>query len=205
MTEPNQATIEAYDEEASTYIQKTPHEYKTYHQPMINWIDAAISGLQNKTVLEIGSATLRDATYIRSRGLKVQTSDASRGFVASLRAQGEDALQLNVLEDTIPAGYGLLFANAVAPHFTEADMVRFLDKIDKYLSTPGQRLAFNVKIGMGESWINEKLDHKRYTLYWQPEDIQRLLSQYDFKIIFFDTHALGDLPNHHWTNIVIER
>lgn len=204
MMEPNKATIDAYNHEASTYITKTPHHYQTYHKPMLNWIDAALSQLGGREVLEIGSATPRDATYIRHKGYAVQTSDASEKFVDSLQSQGESAILLNALTDTIPSGYDLIFANAVAPHFTPSNLIKFLEKSFSALSAGG-RLAFNLKIGSGDAWINEKLTAKRFIHYWQPEEIKEILTGIDCKVIFFDANASGDFPNHHWVNIVIEK
>lgn len=204
MIEPNQATIEAYNHEASTYITKTPHDYQPYHQPMLNWIDTALTDLRGNDILEIGSATPRDANYIRSKGYSVQTSDASEKFVGSLKASGEPALLLNALTDTIPEGYDLIFANAVAPHFTPSNLIRFLRKTLSALPSEG-RLAFNLKIGSGDDWINEKLTAKRFIHYWMPEDVKRTLVGFDCKVIFFDANASGDFPNHHWINIVIEK
>lgn len=199
----NNATIEAYNHEAISYIHETPPTYRDYHKSMLNWINAAISSLEGD-VLEIGSATPRDAQYIRSHGIKVQTSDASRGLVRHLRSTGEDAILLNALTDEIPNGYGLIFANAVAPHFTYSNMVKFLEKIEKALS-PNARLAFNLKRGNGETWINEKFQTKRFTRYWQPAELKRLLANYQFEIIFMELDASGDRPNHHWINIVLVR
>jgi SAM-dependent methyltransferase len=204
MMEPNKATIEAYNHEASTYITKTPHHYQAHHKPMLNWIDAALAQLGGKAVLEIGSATPRDATYIRHKGYVVQTSDASEKFVDSLKSQGESAILLNALTDTIPTGYDLIFANAVAPHFTPSNLISFLKKSLLALA-PGGRLAFNLKIGSGDAWINEKLAEKRFIHYWQPEEVKEILASTGCKIIFFDANASGDFPNHHWINIVIEK
>jgi 2-polyprenyl-3-methyl-5-hydroxy-6-metoxy-1,4-benzoquinol methylase len=204
MIEPNQATIDAYNHEALTYITKTPHHYQAHHKPMLNWIDTALTELRGKSVLEIGSATPRDATYMRDKGYSVQTSDASEKFVDSLQAQGEPAILLNALTDTIPKGYDLIFANAVAPHFTPSNLIRFLDKTLTALPSGG-RLAFNLKIGSGDTWINEKLTAKRFIHYWRPEDIKKTLASFDCKVAFFDANAGGDLPNHHWINIIVEK
>lgn len=205
MNEQNKITIDAYNEEVQAYILQTPSDYQEYHRPMLNWIEAALLDLPlNSRVLEIGSATPRDATFMRSKGYHVQTSDGTAAFVDNLRAKGEDAIKLNVLTDPIPGNYSLIFANAVAPHFTLENMQTFIKKTEESLDTGG-RLAFNIKQGLGDQWIDEKFDHKRFIKYWQPEDIRNLLLDHKFKIIFFDSSAPGDLPTHHWCNIVVEK
>lgn len=205
MTSPNDKTIGVYDKEASAYISKTPPTHQHYHKSMLTWIDMALAHLSGDKVLEVGSATLRDATYIRSKGFIVTTSDASTEFVRLLREQGEKPLLLNVLSDPIPTGYNLIFANAVAPHFTASDLSRFLKKAHGTLPPHG-RIAFNLKAGTGEEWVNEKLTARRFIHYWQPDDVKHfLLTQNMFKIIFFETNAKGDLPTHHWINIVVEK
>lgn len=204
MIDPNQITIDAYNNEAEKYINKTPHEHQDYHRPMLNWINAALDGLKGTKVLEIGSATLRDASYIRKRGFDVQMSDASQKLVDFLKEKGETPLLLNILKDPLPKGFDLIFANAVAPHFTPADLTRFLNKITQS-ATPKSRLAFNLKTGTGDAWINEKFDNKRYVHYWQPVELEKLLSNYDLNVIFFDTNVIGDRPNHRWINIVVEK
>jgi hypothetical protein len=171
---------------------------------MLRWIDAALEDLSGKSVLEIGSATPRDANYIRSHGMKVQTSDATSSLVEYLRTKGENALHLNILTDPLPEGYDLIFANAVAPHFTKKDILNFFDKLNRTLPV-NARVAFNLKMGDSEEWINEKLHTRRFIHYWQPSDIETILKRYDFNVIFFETNASGDFPNHHWINIVLEK
>jgi hypothetical protein len=202
--EANRTTIDAYEKEAENYIRNTPDNYQPHHKPMLVWIDAAVKGLKGNNVLEIGSATSRDAKYMRNKGFVVQTSDATKKFVNYLRQGGDNALQLNILTDPIPKGYDLIFANAVAPHFTPKDLAIFLDKTYKAIPLGG-RVAFNLKIGKSESWIHEKFAAKRFIHHWEPTDVEALLTNYNFKIIFFDINPVGDLPTHHWINIVVEK
>jgi hypothetical protein len=203
--QPNKLTLQAYNDAADIYAEVTPPAYTPSHQPMLNWINTSLSGLApTARVLEVGSATLRDATYIRSKGYFVQTSDAPAAFVENLRKNDPNAIQLNILTDPIPANFDLIFANAVIPHFTEDDMKLFLDKVEQALNK-GQRLAFSAKQGQGDSWIHEKFDNKRYIHYWIPESLRNLLLSHHFNIIFFDTGIAGDLPTHTWINVAVEK
>jgi len=205
MKNPNQTTIDAYNQQVQAYIDKTPRAHQESHKPMLRWIDAALNAIpSNGRILEVGSATPRDANYIRSKGYEVQCSDAPEEFVIRLKQQGEDAIQLNILTDEIQGHYDMIFANAVAPHFTVDDVNLFLDKIHTHLPKDGL-LVFNVKQGDSEEWVNEKFDSKRYIHYWMPKDIKEVTVAHGFKILFIETDVVGDLPNHRWTNIVAQK
>jgi 2-polyprenyl-3-methyl-5-hydroxy-6-metoxy-1,4-benzoquinol methylase len=203
---PNQQTLAVYNEEALTWIENTPARYLPYHAQMLHWIDTALEGLNpGGKILEIGSATPRDARYMYSKGFTVQCSDATPAFVSFLRQQGEDAINLDIINDSVGStDYDLIFANAVVPHFTEADFALVLDKI-KAMLRPGKFFAFNAKQGNGEKWILEKKVHgKRYAHYWQPYAICKVINEFGFKVVFIQTGAPGDLGSHKWINIIAQ-
>lgn len=198
----NKATIVVYDQNAQLYIAKTPATHQPHHKQMLEWINNSLEQLpQNGRILEIGSGIIRDATYMRARGYHVQTSDASISLWQELQNAGDfDAILLNALEDELPRGYDMFFANAVVPHFTPDDVRLFLSKVSLALPKEGI-LAFNVKKGIGDKWINEKFTQKRYSHYWLSEDILKEVEGAGFKIIYSQKSAKGDSPSHIWINI----
>lgn len=199
---PNKATIVVYDLNAQEYIDKTPSQYQPHHRGMLEWINTGLSYLpKGGRILEVGSAITRDASYMRSKGYTVQLSDASKSLFKKLQEKGERPLLLNLLDDPIPAGYDMLFANAVAPHFTPADLKHALRKVNASLQ-PQQVFAFNVKRGEGEAWINEKFTQKRYSRYWQPNEVIQEVIDAGFSVVFMQKSAEGDSPSHRWINIV---
>lgn len=203
--ESNAKTIGVYNHEVNNYVQNTPHSYLPHHDAMLRWIQAALACIPKQVpILEIGSATPRDANFMRSRGYSVQCSDAAQGFVRYMSSIGDDAILLNVLSGPIPQGYGMIFANAVAPHFTVTELDVFLEKCLNSLPDSGI-LAFNLKIGEGNEWVQEKMKRKRFMQYWDPEEVHRKVTQLPCNIIFFDIGALGDHPNHNWVNIVLQK
>lgn len=201
----NQQTIAAYNHDSELYITNTPPTHQEYHKNMLKWIDTALEGLPKESrVFEIGSATPRDASYIRSKGYFVQTSDASVKLVDYLKSKGESSIVFDALTDNFPEGYDLFFANAVVPHFTPEDVTDFLRKLESVLSKGG-RVAFNIKTGTGDSWINEKLEQKRFTHYWQLKDIEALIEKFHFTKLLVQTGAPGDFPTHSWINLVLQK
>ena len=192
MKDTNKLTINAYNKCAQQYISHTPPSIDpASHEPMLKWIDAALALLPDDgKVFEIGSATPRDASYMRSKGKNVQCSDASTQFVANLREQGENALLFDVLKDPIERGYDMIYANAVMQHFAKDDLAKIMKNIFDSLE-PGKIFTFGVKRGDGTEWITEKFSEKRFIQYWQPEDIVSLVEQVGFKIMFIDGDVVG--------------
>lgn len=200
--DPNSATLKAYEKFYKAYLRQTPSGYTESHQPLLRWIDKTIeSAPANAHVFEIGSATPREANYFRSNGLRVTCSDAVGGFVSHLRRSGEkEALKFNVLTDNFSLKYDVIFANAVFPHFTENELKNAFSKISGSLE-PGKIFAFSVKLGTGETWIQEKFNAKRYIHYWQPEELYAKVKEAGFKIIYTEAGTVGDVPTHIWINI----
>jgi hypothetical protein len=198
----NQTTLSSYEKRTFEYVKSV----QPYHNELQRWIDFSLSVLPKKPgrILEIGSATPRDAKYMRSLGHQVDCSDAIEGFLEFLQKNGEKPLKLNILADPIPSDYNMIFANAVFPHMTETEMKYIIKKVYNSLSSKAI-FAFSLKQGDGEGWITEKFSDKRFVKYWQPEQITHLLEKNDFKLLFLDTNIIGDLPNHRWINIVAQK
>lgn len=185
---PNKLTIEAYDSSVEEWLAHTPQQYASTSLP---WIDEALSFIPKEgRVLEIGSATPRDANYMRAKGYTVQCSDATPHFVQYLEEHGELPLTLNVIEDQIPKGYNMVFANAVVPHFTPSDFARVLEKVFTALE-PGGVFVFSAKQGEGDTWIQEKVAQKRYTHYWEPNALASLLKKTGFDIRYLKGDGEG--------------
>lgn len=201
---PNNRTLAAYTANVQAYKENTPNDTHNEPTPMLEWINTSLSSIPpHGKILEIGSATLRDASYIRERGFEVTCSDASLGFVEDLRAQGEDALTLNVLNDTLPKGYDMIFANAVFHHFTDEDADTAIRNISAALE-PGKIFSFCVRVGHGEIWVSEKFEAKRYVHFWHIDTLIPILWRHGFDVEFTSSN-IGNFPNHHWLNIIARK
>lgn len=201
---PNDQTIDAYNKGFHSYLEKTPSAYGAPHAELKKWIDTALSfAKKGGSVLEIGSATSRDANYIRSHGFTVQCSDAANNFVKNLQDEGEDAIQLNIVKEAPLKHYDVVFANAVFPHFTIEDTKNALINIRECLNQEGI-LTFNIKQGENEEWVEEKMIH-RYVHYWQPYEIYDLVKSLGYDILLLEDGIEGDLPTHIWTRIVAQK
>ena len=204
--DPNEATIDAYNRQAGEYIIKTPPNHNLpSHQWLKQWIDKVLTHVKpNGKVLEVGSATPRDARYIRQHGFAVQCSDAADSFLTHLSKQGEAPIKLNIVKDKIKEKYDLIFTNAALPHLTDEQFEIALDNIYNGLNEYGI-LAFNLKEGEGEAWINEKFTEKRYINYWHTANAQRIVENHGFHIVSIDDKIKGDLPSHLWIHIIAQK
>jgi predicted TPR repeat methyltransferase len=203
--DPNALTLEAYQRHVNDYISRTPKDYTEHHEALLRWIDKSLEALiKGAKIFEVGSATGREAKYMRSKGYDVVCSDAVEGFVRHLKEIGENALRFNLLKDELPKNYNMIFANAVLPHFSEDELKYVLKKVHGSLQK-GNLFAFSVKQGSGKQWISEKISDLRFVQYWQPEDLYRLISECGFHIVYSESGTTGDEPNHIWINLTVSK
>ena len=200
----NAQTINAYNNHVEEYINTTVKSMDQHQPEVKEWVDVALQTIPySGHIFEIGSATPRDATYMRSKGYTVTCSDGTPGFVKSLQKRGETAILFNILNDNFPSRYNMIYANAVFPHLNPEELSLSLKKIHSALIDKGT-LAFTIKYGTGDEWINEKFTDKRFTHYWQEDDLAKLLHETGFEIIFENSNV-GKLPSHKWLNIVAKK
>jgi hypothetical protein len=140
---------------------------------------------QDKSIFEIGSAFGRDANFMESLGYKVNRSDAASSFVNYLHEQGSSCQLFNALKDDLSDSTFAVFASAVFLHFTKHELENVLKRMYAKFDDGGL-LAFSVKCGIGQEWENEKLGRKRLFCYWQPNELQNLLSKFNFEILYLE-------------------
>lgn len=197
---PNNQTLTAYNNHAIDYIQKTPQNIFDYAPEMRTWIDVSLRFLKpSSSIFEIGSATSRDANYIREKGFSVTCSDAVEEFVKLLKKQDKNVLTFNILKDNFQQKFDMIFANGVFPHFTP-DETRIALKNVVHGLTPNGILAISIKYGVGEEWIKEKFNEGRFTHYWSKQEIEKLLFEEGFEIMFENSNK-GSYPSHRWLNL----
>jgi SAM-dependent methyltransferase len=181
-------TIDTYNTHVQRYVDKTPG---VVSGNVRTWVDASLGYLAaDAEILEIGSASGRDADYIESKGYKVRRSDAAIGFVELLRNQGHsDTRLLNVLTDELGGPYDMVFADAVLLHFTVEEATIVLQKVRSSLK-PAGIFSFRLKRGDGSEWSNEGLGAPRFFQYWQPDTLESLLRANEFDVL-----SLEDRPS----------
>jgi SAM-dependent methyltransferase len=198
----NQTTLQSYDSNIQAYFDATPGQVSGHVKI---WIDLALSHTPKELpILELGSGTGRDASYIEGRGYQVVCSDAASGFVERLREGGHDTRMLNTLTDDLGGPYGLILANAVFVHFTPAQTQSVLRKCHEALG-PNGLLAISVKQGSGSEWQNAKLSAPRFFQYWDITTLSALLERHNFRILSVKDVPSSSRPGVIWLHFITQK
>ena len=177
----NAKTLQTYQDRFQVYIDETAQVTDGFQR---EWIEYLLSiCTKDSSILEIGSAFGRDATFIAQLGFSNFTpTDAFDAAVAYLRECGFDAKKLNLLEDELTHTYDLVIAAAVLLHFTEDELRVALSKIAAAL-TDGGIFGFSIKHGSGEEWSSAKMGAPRYFHYWTVDTIRPVLASQGLEMV----------------------
>lgn len=175
----NAITLESYRRGWPQYLAGTPNFVPDSHRSWL--LDALALRPAGSTVLEIGSGPGYDATFMETRGARVERTDATAGFVAHLRNQGHAARQLNVLTDELGGPYGMIFAFAVFQHFEDWQFHLALRKCADALVAGGV-LAFSCRRGGFPEWRERKGMARRLFWYWEPGPLWDAIEHAGFRM-----------------------
>lgn len=183
----NAATLSSYQVAADLYVQAEP---ATVSDELVVFL-GRIAGLVSVggSVLEIGSATGRDAAVLEARGLKVRRTDATPAFVDRLRADGVAADVLNVITDELGGPWDAIYAGAVFLHLNVLELTDVLAKAAAAM-TPAGLLAFTLKEGDGSRWTTVKLGQSRHFTYWREAPLRSLIDATPWEVVSID-HVAG--------------
>lgn len=170
MTDPDDATLAAYQSRVQEYLRGT-----SWPAPeLIAFLDR-FAGLAGRgPVLEIGSGPGLDADYLESRGVRVIRTDATPAFVSRLRDAGHDARLIDARTDPLGGPYQAIFANAVLLHLSRNQFEDLLRRA-RAATDPDGILAFTLKEGDGAAWSEHKLGLPRHFTYWREPAVRAAL------------------------------
>lgn len=181
MSDANDRTLASYEAATDKYLAGTPAT-----SPEVEaFLDRFVGELPTHSdtrVLEIGSGPGWDALALEARGVAVQRSDATKAFVDRLRAQGHEALELDVRTGELGGPWDGVIANAVLLHLEREDLERFLVRLRTAMA-PGGAFGFTLKEGDGESWSEHKLDLPRHFIFWREDALRALLERTGWQVL----------------------
>ncbi len=195
----NEMTNETYIRKLSEYKERTRQEVSG---DMKIWIDTFADQLPiGANILELGSATGRDARYLRLKGFKVCCTDVVPEALTELEQDGFETFEYDFRNEPKQEWlkhFDGFFANAVLLHAPDNLFRKTLIDITKVLKKDGVA-AFTLMNGKGEEIKRDKMNAPRYFNYHTEEEIRKLLSDLPFQIISL-TCTDGDK----WLNIVLK-
>ncbi len=195
----NDLTIRTYREGFKKYEERTPKEASGEFK---EWINSFTSHLpENGTILELGSATGRDARYFASKGYKVTCTDIIPEALEKLSQEGFETSEFdfrNEPKEEWNNHFDGFFANAVLLHAPKDVFEKAVANVSKVLKKDGVA-GFSLKTGDGEEVTEEKMDAPRYFNYHNKEDITELLSG-----LPFETVSISHADNNKWLHIIVK-
>lgn len=195
----NDLTIKTYKEGFNKYEDRTPKEVSGEFR---EWINSFTSHLpENGTILELGSATGRDARYFASKGYKVTCTDIIPEALEKLSQEGFETSEFdfrNEPKEEWNNHFDGFFANAVLLHAPKDVFEKAVANISKVLKKDGVA-GFSLKTGEGEEITLEKMDAPRYFRYHTEAEIREILSKLPFDII-----SISHVDNEKWLHVVMK-
>lgn len=150
------------------------------------WLDSFISKLPpNAKILEIGSATGRDARYFASRGFNVTCTDVIPEALSKLEDERFNTELFDFRTPPKPEwidNFDAYFANGVFVDASQEIFEKNLESISKIVHINGI-IGLSFKPGEGEEISNEKVDAPRYFKYYSEEKLREIISRYPFEIL----------------------
>ncbi|MBB3044297.1 class I SAM-dependent DNA methyltransferase [Nocardioides soli] len=179
------ATVAAYDAHAAAYGEGTISLPAEVADDIVAF---AIAVGPRGRVLEIGSATGRDAAALEAAGLDVRRTDITAGFVELMRAAGQRADRLDPLTDDLadPERPGMpydgVWANACLLHVDRADLPRLLERLAA-ATRPAGPLALTLKEGDGEAWSTHgHVGAPRRFVFWREAELRTVLDAAGWRV-----------------------
>ncbi len=199
MENKNDITIKTYKENFDKYSERTVSEVSGEFK---EWIDNFLNHLpENGSILELGSATGRDARYFASKGYRVTCTDIIPEALEKLSKEGFDTAEFDFRDEPKEEWFNNFdgfFANAVLLHAPQDVFEKAILNISKVLKKDGIA-TFSLKTGEGEEFTQEKIDAPRYYNYHTEDEIRELISQLPFEIL-----NISYVDNKKWLHVILK-
>jgi SAM-dependent methyltransferase len=175
------ATIAAYDQYSDVYDQEVIEFWDKF--PRLT-IEAFVSNLPGKKVLNLGSGSGRDALILQNEGLEVVCLDASHKMVEITRQFGFESHQAKFTEMSFPAqGFDGVWAYTSLIHVPPDEAAEAIWQLRTFLM-PGGIFLIGVILGeRAEMVVRRSMPGaERYFKHYQRDEITKMVSSLGFKL-----------------------
>ena len=177
-------TIQTYDLLAREYDEETTDFWEKFPRTIIE----TFAGLVQGCVLDVGSGPGRDGLLLKERGIRVMCLDASAAMVALCRERGLEAVVGDFAALPFEDGsFGGVWAYTSLLHVPKAEVRAVLKEIRRVLADGG---VFGLGLIEGETEGNlENMapGRPRWFSFYAKEEIEALLKEHGFTVLFFET------------------
>lgn len=184
MGELNDETIATYRENFDKYAERTP---STVKDEFALWLDMFIHTLpKNPKILELGSATGRDAMYLQERGAHIHCTDVIPEALEKLSQKGFETSQYDFRDAPAQSWldtYDGVLANAVLLHANPDQLEQAFTNIHAILKSDGL-LAFSLKEGSGQATTTVKMEAPRTFYYYTQDQVESMLAKHHFSVMY---------------------
>lgn len=158
---------------------------------------------EDKTILDIGCGSGRDANHLISLGYKVDAFDQSEAMI-------EQAKSLTGLNDVFHVGsaqnfvanktYDFAYSIACLLHLDDKEFINAIENIKSHLNDNGQ-FYFTVKKGIGE-----ELDEAgRYFNYYTIEKLEYVCKKLELLVLDISENPDLTRPDTTWLNVWVQK
>lgn len=197
---PQEETVATYQNNFDMYKEKTPSEISG---EFIDLMEKFIKYIpSNGTIFEIGSASGRDARYLKNKGFTVLCTDVIPQALEELNDEGFSTsyydFRSKPKEEWLRA-YDAILAKAVFLHATQADFEEALHHLLSILTKDGV-LCLSFKLGEDEELETGKLGGLRYFKYYSQEELTDIFTKYPLMVL--DTAETSDSK---WIQFILKK
>jgi ubiquinone/menaquinone biosynthesis C-methylase UbiE len=180
-------TIDTYNKMAIDYDNETADFWQLFPRSIIKEFGDRVKGGK---ILDVGSGPGRDALLLQDFGCEVTCLDASVKMVEMCKEKGLDAIEGDFMN--IPftdKTFQGVWAYTSLLHIPKKDIGKAFEEICRVLKVGGF-LGLGLIEGSGELYRNSSgVNMPRYFAFYSREEIEKLLSDFGFEIIHFDSFA----------------
>lgn len=179
----DQKTINSYNNLAHKYDEETYDFWERFPRSFFDKFIKLTSG----KVLDIGSGPGRDGVILQEKGLHVVCLDASEEMVKMSSQKGLESVVADFndlpMEDNSFDG---VWAYTSLLHVPKKDVHTPLKEIRRVLKIGGV-FGLGLIEGTTEEYREtEKVNEPRWFSFYTKEEIEKLLKQYEFEILYFE-------------------
>jgi len=180
----DQKTIDTYNKMAKEYDDETKIFWELFPRP---FFDKFIKSVKGK-VLDIGSGPGRDGLLLKENGLEVVCLDASRTMVQLSSRKGLNSIVGDFTNLPFPdSSFDGAWAYTSLLHTPKKDVRKAFDEIRRILKKDGI-LGLGLMEGESEGYReNLGMGMPRWFSYYLKEEVEKLLKEHGFEILYFET------------------